>query len=190
MLEAKNNLLSLINKQIEHCQKCSLCSSSQRGLPVYGEGNPDTKVVFVGEAPGQKESETGRPFVGRAGKMLGAMIEAIDLKREDVFTLNINKCRPPNNRKPEPEEMAACKPYLEMQLEVIKPKVIVALGATAADGLLGPGPGITKRRGNWESYLGIPVMPSFHPAALLRNPKWKEDAWYDFESVKEKLNEF
>jgi DNA polymerase len=151
--------------------------------------------MFVGEAPGQTEDEQGRPFVGRAGKLLDEMIASIGLKRRSVYIANICKCRPPNNRKPAPAEMKACISYLHAQITVIRPKVIVALGATAVEGLLGPGVGVTQRHGHWEVYEivtekgsdNIYAMPAFHPSYLLRSPDKKEEALKDFFRVKEMI---
>lgn len=180
-----NSNLLQIKKEVESCQACVLCAC--RTQTVFGEGNSDADVVFVGEAPGQTEDETGRPFVGKAGKLLDNMIDSMGLKREDVFILNICKCRPPKNRKPTPAEMKACMPFLERQLAEIKPKVIIALGNTALGGLTGIDGGITKRCGEWEEANGIKLMPCYHPSALLRNPNWKKPAWYALQKVQEAL---
>jgi uracil-DNA glycosylase len=181
----KADLLKAIADRAEACSSCSLREGRNKCVP--GEGNPDARVIWLGEAPGATENETGHPFCGRAGKLLDNIIISIGLKREDVYIVNICKCRPPNNRKPTPEEMAACIPFLKEQIEIIRPEVIVAMGATAVEGLLGPGLGITKRHGNWEEFNEIPVMVTFHPSALLRKKEWKDLAWYDLQSVKEKL---
>lgn len=177
--------LKVIADEISSCKSCELCNNRTNTVP--GAGNIKAKLVCLGEAPGMAEDQQGLPFVGRSGKLLTNMLKSIDCEREDVFICNICKCRPPNNRKPLPEEMNACLPFLHRQLEIIQPKVIITLGATATEGLLGPGLGITKRRGSWEKYKGIHVMPSLHPAALLRNPSWKKDAWNDFQMVKQFL---
>jgi uracil-DNA glycosylase family 4 len=141
-------------------------------------------VCFVGEGPGADEDAQGYPFVGKAGQLLDRMIAAMGLAREEVYVCNIVKCRPPGNRKPEPQEMAACRPYVVEQVELVKPAVIVALGATALEGLLGITGGITRLRGTWRLYQGtIPVMPTFHPAYLLRNPNAKREVWSDLQQV-------
>lgn len=184
-------LLQVQSEAIKNCQKCDLHKA--RTQTVFGEGDPQARVVFCGEAPGQTEDETGRPFVGRAGKLLDNMIESIGLKRDEVYILNICKCRPPGNRTPSPYEMEACLPYLRDQLEIIKPEIIVALGNTALGGLTGAGSGITRRCGAWEDIppnIGLPqvaLMPCYHPSALLRNPKWKEPAWHALQAVKNRL---
>jgi DNA polymerase len=180
--------LEVIKQEVEACAECPLALG--RTNIVFGEGNPEASVVFLGEAPGQTEDETGRPFVGRAGKLLDNMIQSMNLKREDVFILNICKCRPPNNRKPTPTEMEKCGHFLVRQLEIIKPKVIIALGNTALGGLTGKDGGITKRCGVWESsenFPGIKIMPCYHPSALLRNPNWKEPAWRALQEVVKEL---
>jgi len=141
-------------------------------------------VCFVGEGPGADEDAQGFPFVGAAGQLLDRMIAAMGLARDEVYVCNIVKCRPPKNRKPEPAEMEACRPYLTEQLELIAPRVIVALGATAVQGLLGTSEGITRLRGTWKLYRGrIPVMPTFHPAYLLRTPAAKREVWHDLQAV-------
>lgn len=188
--KVKAQLLTGVFERVTGCTACDLCKDP--GLAVPGEGNITATLMFVGEGPGAEESRTGRPFVGRAGKLLDNMIESIGFKRDQVFIANIVKHRPPGNRKPNPDEMKACIHFLHQQIFIIQPRVIVALGATAVEGLLGPGPGITKRRGKWENLLiadkgqdpKIPVMPTFHPAALLRRKEWKKDAWYDLQEVK------
>jgi len=190
-------IFSILNEQAVSCKKCKLCNTP--GKSVFGEGNTEADIMFVGEAPGQNEAETGRPFVGKAGILLDNMITSIGFKREDVYICNIVKHRPPYNRKPEQEEVEACLPFLYSQIQVIDPMYIIALGSTAIEALLGPGLGVTKRCGNFESLkiksnkygeCSIAVMPMFHPAALLRNPKWKEPAWYGMQKVKESYEEF
>jgi uracil-DNA glycosylase family 4 len=180
--------LDVIKSEVQSCAECPL--ALERTNTVFGEGNPEAEIVFLGEGPGQTEDETGRPFVGRAGKLLDNMIQSMNLKREDVFILNTIKCRPPNNRKPTPVEMDKCGPFLVRQLEVIKPKVIIALGNTALGGLTGKDGGITKRCGVWETsdkFPGIKIMPCYHPSALLRNPNWKVPAWYALAEVVKEL---
>ena len=144
--------------------------------------------MFVGEGPGQTEDETGRPFVGRAGELLTRMIEAIELQRDQVFIANVVKCRPPQNRKPLPDEIAACSPYLERQVGLIRPAVLVALGATAAEAMLGVKRSLTDLRGRVHSYRGIPLVVTYHPAALLRNPNWKKPTWDDIRIARQLLD--
>lgn len=181
--EAVDNLI----KQATACTSCDLHNGRDR--LVFHKGSVDSGVVMLGEAPGQTEDATGVPFCGRSGKLLDNMIIAMGLKPEEVYVANIIKCHPPNNRKPTPQEMEACLPFLKEQLDIIKPMVIITLGATSTEGILGPGLGITKRRGQWGEYEGIPVMPTFHPAACLYNPKLKEDVWVDLQKVMERLRD-
>ena len=162
---------------IDACRKCALGLSRQRSVP--GEGNPQAGLVVVGEAPGATEDDTGRPFVGRAGKLLDDILKAIGLRREDVFICNVLKCRPPENRDPEPLEVAACSPYLHRQLELIGPRVILAMGRPAAHALLGGNASLIELRGRLHRYRGIPLIVTYHPAALLRNPHWKRPTWDD-----------
>lgn len=181
--------LKLIAGEISQCTNCSLHLTRTNTVP--GEGNPDSKIVLLGEGPGQTEDEMGRPFVGRAGKLLNNMIGSMGLKREDVFILNICKCRPPNNRKPTPTEMDKCGLFLIRQIEILSPKVIIALGNTALGGLTGKDGGITKRCGVWETsdkFPGIKIMPCYHPSAMLRNPNWKEPAWLALQEVVKELS--
>jgi uracil-DNA glycosylase len=168
--------------EIRGCQKCPLAAA--RTQTVFARGNPAAELCFVGEGPGADEDAQGEPFVGKAGQLLDRMIAAMGFARDEVYICNIVKCRPPGNRKPEHEEMAACAPYLAEQLSLVGPKAIVALGATAVEGLLGPVGGITRIRGSWRLYKGtIPVMPTFHPAYLLRNPPAKKEVWQDLQAV-------
>jgi DNA polymerase len=156
---------------------------------VFGEGNPNTVLVFVGEGPGNEEDQQGRPFVGAAGQLLtDIIVKGMNLKRGDVYICNIVKCRPPDNRNPEPDEIGACEPFLIKQLQAIKPKVIVALGNIAAKTLLKTDKGITALRGTWQASHGIPLMPTFHPAYLLRNPKDKALVWKDIQQVMAEMN--
>jgi DNA polymerase len=176
------------------CEKCAHLHASRKHV-VFGVGNIDAQLMFVGEAPGADEDEQGEPFVGRAGQLLTKIIEATGLKRGDVYIANILKCRPDTpgqsagNRKPTPEEMATCIPYLQEQIDIIQPKVLIALGATAVEGLLGKTLGITKLRGTWQTYRGTPLMPTYHPAYLLRNQAMSEKrkVWEDLLQVMEKL---
>ena len=151
---------------------------------VFGVGNPNAELMFVGEGPGGDEDLQGEPFVGRAGQLLNKIIEAIDLKREDVYIANVVKCRPPGNRNPEPDEVAACQPFLFRQIDAIKPKVIVALGKFAAQCLLQTTDPITRLRGRVFTYRGATLIPTFHPAYLLRNPASKREVWEDMKQVR------
>jgi DNA polymerase len=179
------------------CQKCANLAAVRKNV-VFGVGSIDAELMFVGEAPGAEEDERGEPFVGRAGQLLTRIIQTMGLEREQVYIANILKCRPDTpmqstgNRPPTPEEMSRCLPYLHAQIDLIKPRVIVALGATAVDGLFGkvPGIGITKLRGKWREYRGIAVMPTYHPSYLLRpNPNnIKRETWEDMMQVMERLN--
>jgi len=162
---------------IDACRKCQLGHSRLHSVP--GEGDPHAGMVVVGEAPGATEDETGRPFVGRAGQLLNDILKAISLKREDVFICNVLKCRPPENRDPEPLEVAACSPYLHRQLELLGPRVILAMGRPAAHALLGSNASLNELRGKVHRYRGIPTIVTYHPAALLRNPHWKRPTWDD-----------
>jgi DNA polymerase len=176
------------------CVKCSHLASSRKNV-VFGVGNIESPLMFVGEAPGADEDEQGEPFVGKAGQLLTKIIQATGLKREDVYIANILKCRPDTpgqtagNRKPTSQEMETCIPFLHEQIDLIKPKVLVALGATAVEGLLGKTIGITRLRGQWQTYRNIPLMPTYHPAYLLRNQAMSEKrkVWEDMLSVMEKL---
>ncbi len=179
--------LTQLQEQVRGCTACSLHES--RTNTVFARGSGSSGVVFIGEGPGADEDAQGLPFVGKAGQLLDKMIAAMGLPREDVYVCNVVKCRPPNNRKPTPAEMSGCVGYLERQLELIQPRVIVALGGTAVEGLLGLSVGITRLRGNWRLYKGkIPVMPTFHPAYLLRQPNAKRQVWEDLQAVLGHLN--
>jgi uracil-DNA glycosylase family 4 len=169
--------LQEIAKTVKDCTRCSLYQTATN--PVPGEGNPNAELVCVGEAPGAKEDETGRPFIGQAGQLLTKILAAIDLTREQVFICNVLKHRPPANRNPLPEEVEACSPYLIRQLELIKPKVIVAFGTFAAQTLLNTKTPLGQLRGLVHQYHGIPLVVTYHPAALLRNPAWKRPTWED-----------
>jgi DNA polymerase len=155
---------------------------------VFGVGNPRARLMFVGEAPGEDEDLQGIPFVGKAGQLLTKMIEAMGLARGDVYICNTVKCRPPNNRNPEPDELAACEPFLKGQLTAVKPEVIVTLGKFAAQALLREDSPISRMRGQWKTYAGIPLMPTFHPAYLLRSPGEKGKVWDDLKQVMKKLD--
>ena len=169
--------LDKIAAHVASCTRCPLYSTATN--PVPGEGNPNAGFMCVGEAPGATEDETGRPFVGAAGQLLTKILAAIDLRREDVFICNVLKHRPPGNRNPRPEEVAACGPYLIRQIEIIRPKVILALGTFAAQTLLDTKLSIGKLRGQVHRYYGVPLIVTYHPAALLRNPGWKRPTWDD-----------
>jgi uracil-DNA glycosylase len=178
--------LQKIAARVAECQRCGLCKTRTNTVP--GQGNPHPELMFIGEGPGADEDEQGLAFVGRAGQLLTKIIEAMGFTRDEVFIGNIVKCRPPDNRVPEDDEMESCIPYLKEQIAVLKPKVIVCLGATAVKGLFGPDmPGITKLRGQWQTFEGIDVMPTLHPAYLLRNPPVKKDLWEDMKVVVAKL---
>ena len=177
--------LDAIAAEIKACTRCALHATRTNTVP--GQGNPQPEILFIGEAPGADEDEQGLAFVGRAGQLLTKMIEAMGFRRDEVFIANILKCRPPDNRQPTPEEMAVCIPFLKRQIALLKPRVIVALGATAVKGLLETQTGITKLRGIWQDLDGIPVMPTYHPAYLLRNPPSKKDVWADLQTVLKRL---
>ncbi len=179
--------LEQIARHIEACERCPLAASRLHAVP--GEGDPAAKLLFVGEGPGQSEDEQGRPFVGAAGQLLDRMIAAIGMRREEVFIANIVKCRPPNNRVPLPEEAFACLPYLRAQVAAIRPKVIVCLGATAARAIISPETRVTRDRGAWTERKGYWMISTYHPAALLRDPIKKKDAWIDFQRIRDKLKE-
>ena len=176
-----------LTEEITRCQKCRLCAG--RTYPVPGEGNPHARLMFIGEGPGRDEDQTGRPFVGRAGQLLDKMIGAIGLSREEVFIANVVKCRPPQNRAPEADEVAACMPYLRAQVGLIRPQVIVLLGSSALGAILGPEHRITRERGAWIERKGVWFMPTFHPAALLRDESKKRPVWEDLKKVRDKLQE-
>jgi DNA polymerase len=176
-----------IRAEIGDCRRCQLCE--ERTRIVHSTGNFNADLMFVGEAPGADEDAQGLPFVGRAGQLLTKIIEAIGMKREDVFIGNINRCRPPQNRAPLPDETAACKPFLLREIAVVRPKVIVVLGNTAMKNLLDTKDGITKLRGIFQDYYGVKVMPTFHPAYLLRDPSKKREVWEDMKKVRDYLKQ-
>jgi uracil-DNA glycosylase len=175
-----------IHQDIGDCTRCPL--HQERTHVVHTEGNRKARLMFVGEAPGADEDAQARPFVGRAGQLLTKIIEAIGMKREDVLIGNVNRCRPPQNRAPMPDEVAACKPFLLREIAVVQPKVIVVLGNTATKNLLDTREGITRLRGNFQDYKGIRVMPTFHPAYLLRDPSKKRETWEDLKKVRDYLD--
>jgi uracil-DNA glycosylase family 4 len=174
--------LPSLNGMINTCMKCSLGKTRKKF--VFGVGNPKADVVVVGEAPGADEDEKGEPFVGRAGQLLTKILEAVQFKREEVFICNILKCRPPNNRDPQPEEIECCEPYLWKQLEIIKPKMILCAGRIAGQSLLKTKDSLGDLRGKMHDYRGIPLMVTYHPAALLRNPNWKRPCWEDVQQFR------
>ena len=179
--------LTELNKQICTCVKCSL--GHTRTNFVFGVGNLHAKVMFVGEAPGADEDAQGEPFVGRAGQLLNKIIEAIGMKREDVYICNILKCRPPNNREPLPSEMGLCTPYLSKQIELVKPQFIICLGRTSAQWLLQTNESLTTLRSRVHEYHGTKLIVTYHPAALLRNPNWKRPTWEDMKMFKKLYDE-
>ncbi len=183
--DAFKSSLSSLEKEVTLCRKCELYKT--RKNVVFGAGDPKAKLMFVGEAPGMEEDLRGLPFVGRAGQLLTRIIEAIGLKRKDVYIANILKCRPPGNRNPLPTEILTCEEYLIRQIDLIKPKVICALGKFAAQTLLRTEVSITGLRGKFQEYYGIKVMPTFHPAYLLRNPQGKRLVWEDMKKIKREL---
>lgn len=184
---SENIASSLEDVRIElgECQRCPL--HAERKSIVFGEGHPSATLVFVGEAPGADEDAQGRPFVGRAGQLLTRIIEAMKLERKDVYICNILKCRPPGNRNPKPDEIGACEPFLIKQLSTIRPKVICALGTFAAHTLLKSETPITALRGRFQQYQGIDLMPTYHPAYLLRNPAAKKQVWEDMQMIMKRL---
>jgi len=177
--------LADIAARVAGCTRCPLCQSRTRTVP--GQGHEHPEIAFVGEGPGADEDRTGLAFVGRAGQLLTRIIEAMGLTRDQVWIGNIVKCRPPGNRTPLPDEMEACLPYLKEQIALLKPRIIVCLGATAVKGLLQASAGITKLRGTWMSFEGTDVMPTYHPAYLLRNPAGKREVWEDMQAVLARL---
>jgi uracil-DNA glycosylase family 4 len=182
----KEALLKKLREEIGDCKRCKL--SNKRTNIVFGEGNPDAKLMFIGEAPGREEDLQARPFVGDAGMLLTRLIEKMGFKREDVYIANIVKCRPPMNREPELDEVGKCRVFIEKQIEIINPKVIMSLGRISAQTLIGNARlKITAIRGNFFDYKGIILMPTFHPAYLIRNPKDKWLTWSDAQKVLEKL---
>lgn len=179
--ETNPKTLSEVRKLIGDCKRCRL--HQKRKNIVFGSGNERAELVFVGEAPGEDEDAAGMPFVGRAGQLLTKIIEAMSLKREDVYIANIIKCRPPNNRNPLEDEIKTCEPFLKEQLRIIRPKIICALGAFAAQTLLKTKKNISSLRGKFYLYEGIKIMPTFHPAYLLRNPADKKYTWDDMQKI-------
>jgi len=190
--EERRKRLSVLAEEVASCTRCPLHAT--RTKTAFARGNPDAELVFVGEGPGTEEDRQGEPFVGPAGQLLDKMIVAMGFGRDDVYILNVVKCRPfepddaTKDRKPTPEEMAACRPFFDRQLEVLDPKAMVALGGTAAQALTGAAAGITRLRGTWRLFKGrIPLMPTFHPAYLLRSPEKKREVWDDLKQVMQRL---
>lgn len=180
--------LTVLDNKVKECTKCIL--HQKRTQTVFGMGNPFAEIMLIGEGPGRDEDIQGLPFVGKSGQLLDKILAACGFNREDhVYIANIVKCRPPGNREPEPEEREACLPYLQKQIELIDPKIIVLLGGTALRGLIDPGARITRVRGDWMIWKKFSVMPTFHPSALLRNESQKKDAWDDFKKVYHKYRE-
>ena len=173
--------------EIGNCEKCKLCQTRTNVVP--GEGDPHARLMFIGEGPGQEEDRQGRPFVGRSGELLTRMIQAIGIERTEVYICNVVKCRPPRNRDPEPDEVAACLNYLRAQVALVRPRVVVLLGRVACQHTLNERVSITRDHGRWYERKGVWFMPTFHPSALLREPANKRDAWEDFQKVREKLKE-
>ncbi|HYH00187.1 MAG TPA: uracil-DNA glycosylase [Terriglobales bacterium] len=178
--------LRAIREEIGECTRCPLYMQGRKQI-VFGVGNPDAEIMFIGEAPGADEDEQGEPFVGRAGQLLNNMIKAMGISREDVYIANVIKCRPPGNRTPEPAECAVCSPFLLKQIDVIKPKAIVALGAVAAKTLLGVNQTMAEMRGQWHDFRGYPLAVTYHPAYLLRDPRQKVHTWHDLQMVMKRL---
>jgi uracil-DNA glycosylase family 4 len=178
--------LEAVAERIRTTYCCALCPNRINAVP--GEGNANAKLFLVGEGPGATEDAQGRPFVGQAGNLLNGILEAIEVPRESVYITNIVKCRPPQNRKPLPDEIAACIPYLHRQLEIIRPKVILCLGSTSAEAMLGVRRSLGELRGRVHTYNGIPPVVTYHPAALLRNPNWKKPTWDDVRIARQLLD--
>lgn len=178
--------LEAVRAELGDCRRCKLASG--RTNLVFGVGNPSADLMFIGEGPGQDEDLQGEPFVGKAGQLLTKMINAMGLERGDVYIANIVKCRPPNNRDPEPDEIEACEPFLKAQIDSIGPQIIIAMGNFAVKTLLNTTTGITRLRGSWHSYCDIPLMPTFHPAYLLRNAAGKRPAWNDLQAVMQDMD--
>lgn len=176
-----------LTEEIHACNKCRLCQTRTNVVP--GEGDPEARIMFIGEGPGRDEDLQGRPFVGRSGELLTRMIRAIGLEREQVYICNVVKCRPPQNRNPEPDEAAACLNYLRAQVALVRPKVIVLLGKIACRYTLQQEISVMRDHGKWFERKGVWFMPTYHPSALLRDPTKKRDAWEDFQKIRDKLSE-
>ena len=178
--------LRVIREELGDCTRCKLHRLGRRQI-VFGVGNPDADLMFVGEGPGADEDRQGEPFVGAAGQLLNKIIGAMGLQRSEVYIANIVKCRPPRNRDPEPDEVETCLPFVEAQIASVRPRVLVTLGRPATHSLLRTKAPITRIRGNWQEFQGVPVMPTFHPAYLLRNPAGKRPVWQDMQAVVARL---
>jgi DNA polymerase len=174
--------LDEIRAELGDCTRCKLHKAGRKQI-VFGVGNPKAELMFIGEGPGAQEDQEGVPFVGEAGQLLTKIIEAMGFRRDEVYIANIVKCRPPNNRDPEPDEVLSCEPFLKKQIETVGPQLVVTLGKYASQTLLRTTTPITRLRGNWGTYAGIPVMPTFHPAYLLRSPHEKRPVWQDMQAV-------
>ncbi len=183
---ALQETLDTIRTDLGDCRRCGLAAS--RTELVYGVGNPNARLLLVGEAPGREEDARGEPFVGEAGRLLDKILLAMGMQREEVYICNVLKCRPPNNRDPQPEEVATCEAFLIRQVAAIRPQVIVGLGRFAVHCLLKTKAPISRLRGEWQNYQGIPMMPTYHPAYLLRNPDGKRDVWEDMKEVLRRLH--
>jgi uracil-DNA glycosylase family 4 len=185
-IAALEETLDGIRTDLGDCQRCGLAAFRTR--QVYGVGNPNARLVLIGEAPGREEDLKGEPFVGEAGRLLDRILQAMGMQREDIYICNVLKCRPPDNRDPLPEEVATCEAFLVRQIAAIRPQVIVGLGRFAVHSLLKTRTPISQLRGEWQRYQGIPLMPTYHPAYLLRNPEGKRDVWQDMKEVLRLLN--
>jgi DNA polymerase len=179
---------ALLREVAAVAQSCTACRlAGGRNSVVFGSGDPDADLMFIGEGPGAEEDKQGLPFVGRAGELLTKIVEAIEMRRDGVYIANIVKCRPPGNRDPQPDEVAACRGFLERQIDLVRPRIVVALGRIAAQTLLGTETPIGRLRGQWYTVRGVPLMVTYHPAALLRNPALKRPTWEDMQQVRDRL---
>jgi DNA polymerase len=183
--EGRSERLQVVAEEAQGCTACRLCE--QRNTVVFGDGDAEADLMFVGEGPGYHEDRQGLPFVGPAGQLLNRIIKAIDLRREDVYITNVVKCRPPSNRDPQPDEAAACRSFLDRQIELIAPRVVVALGRVAAQQLLQTRNSLGRLRGRWHDVAGVPVRVTYHPAALLRDASYKRATWEDMQLVRDRL---
>ena len=186
-VDCRPETLDEIEAELVNCQVCALCK--ERSKVVFGVGNPNAQLVLVGEAPGKEEDNQGVPFVGEAGQLLDRILYAMKLNRDQVYICNVIKCRPPKNRDPQPEEIAACEQFLKRQLDAIRPRLIITLGRFATQALLNSKEPIGQLRGHWHEYQGIPLLPTYHPAYLLRTPSGKRDVWEDMKQVMHRLRE-
>jgi len=177
--------LAALSQTVAGCTRCRLCEG--RKSVVFGSGNPDADLMLIGEGPGAEEDRQGLPFVGAAGELLTRILQAIEMQRQEVYIANVVKCRPPGNRDPQPDEVSACRAYLERQIELVQPRILVALGRISAQTLLGTESPIGQMRGRWFQVKGVPTMVTYHPAALLRNPALKRPTWEDMQQVRDRL---